>query len=104
MKEKYEANRSISLSVLFLLLAITNTTALAHSGFYEGKTVRIIVGLAPGGGYDVYVRTSARHLGKHIPGHPSVVVQNMTGAGIISEGRAAKSFCRLERFKRLQIC
>ena len=104
MKEKYEANRSISLSVLFLLLAITNTTALAHSGFYEGKTVRIIVGLAPGGGYDVYVRTTGMAGNMFAEMARAVVVQNMTGAGIISEGRAAKSFCRLERFKRLQIC
>ena len=49
--------------------------------FYEGKTVRIIVGLAPGGGFDTYARVIARHLGKHVPGNPTVVVENMTGAG-----------------------
>jgi tripartite-type tricarboxylate transporter receptor subunit TctC len=49
--------------------------------FYEGKTVRIIVGLAPGGGYDTYARVIARHLGRHIPGNPTVVVENMPGAG-----------------------
>ena len=57
--------------------------ATAQTDFYQGKTVRIIVGLAPGGGYDVYARTIARHMGKHIPGHPSLVVDNMTGAGSI---------------------
>jgi len=45
--------------------------------------VRIVVGLAAGGGYDLYARTLARHLGKHIPGNPAIVVENMTGAGSI---------------------
>ncbi len=50
---------------------------------YEGKTVNIIVGLSAGGGYDLYARTIARHLGKHIPGHPTVIVSNMPGAGSV---------------------
>lgn len=45
--------------------------------------MRIVVGLAAGGGYDLYARTLARHLGKHIPGNPAIVVENMTGAGSI---------------------
>ena len=49
--------------------------------FYRGKTVNITVGSAVGGGYDAYGRLVARHLGKHIPGNPTVVVQNMPGAG-----------------------
>src|SRR5262249_15388948 len=49
--------------------------------FYAGKTLRILVGFSPGGGYDLYARTLARYLGKHIPGGPTVVVQNMPGAG-----------------------
>lgn len=53
----------------------------AQAAFYEGKTIRVIVGLAAGGGYDVYARTIARHLGKHIPGNPGISVENMTGAG-----------------------
>jgi tripartite-type tricarboxylate transporter receptor subunit TctC len=52
-----------------------------QTNFYEGKTIRIIVGLAAGGGYDVYARTIARHMGKHIPGNPVIAVENMTGAG-----------------------
>jgi tripartite-type tricarboxylate transporter receptor subunit TctC len=48
---------------------------------YHGKTVRIIVGLSAGGGFDVYARTLARHMGKHIPGNPTFVVENMPGAG-----------------------
>ena len=73
----------IKLTVFFLMLGAWITSASGQTNFYEGKTVRVIVGLAPGGGYDVYARTIARHLGKHIPGHPSVVVENMTGAGSI---------------------
>jgi tripartite-type tricarboxylate transporter receptor subunit TctC len=53
----------------------------AIASFYQGKTVRIIVGLAPGGGFDTYARAIARHLGKHVPGNPAVIVDNMTGGG-----------------------
>jgi len=49
--------------------------------YYKDKTIRFIVGQAAGGGYDTYTRTIARHIGKHIPGSPSAVVENMTGAG-----------------------
>jgi tripartite-type tricarboxylate transporter receptor subunit TctC len=73
----------LSLIILFLALIAERTAALAQANFYEGKTVRIVVGLAAGGGYDLYARTLARHLGKHIPGNPAVVVENMTGAGSI---------------------
>jgi len=58
----------------------------AQESFYKGKTIRLIVGLAPGGGYDLYARTIARHMGKHIPGNPTIVVENMTGAGSIIAG------------------
>jgi tripartite-type tricarboxylate transporter receptor subunit TctC len=49
--------------------------------FYKGKTIRFVVGLAAGGGYDLSARTMGRHIGKHIPGNPTIVVENMTGAG-----------------------
>ena len=49
--------------------------------FYRGKQVILVVGYAPGGGYDVYARLVARHIGRKIPGEPVVVVQNMPGAG-----------------------
>ncbi len=49
--------------------------------FYEGRTVELLVGFSPGGGYDTYSRTLARHLPKHIPGNPNVVVRNVPGAG-----------------------
>jgi tripartite-type tricarboxylate transporter receptor subunit TctC len=53
----------------------------AVADFYRGKTVTLAVGYGPGGGYDVYARLVARHIGRHIPGNPTVVVQNMPGAG-----------------------
>src|SRR5262245_4932676 len=49
--------------------------------FYKGKQIRIVVASATGGGYDLYARYVARHFGKHMPGNPTVIVQNMTGAG-----------------------
>jgi tripartite-type tricarboxylate transporter receptor subunit TctC len=49
--------------------------------FYAGKTIRVAVGFSAGGGYDTYARLIARHMGKHIPGNPSFVVENMDGAG-----------------------
>lgn len=48
--------------------------------FYAGKTISIVVGLSPGGGYDVYARFLARHMGRHIPGKPAMVVENKPGA------------------------
>jgi tripartite-type tricarboxylate transporter receptor subunit TctC len=52
----------------------------AAAPFYEGKSIRIIVGFSAGGGFDTYSRLIARHLGRHIPGNPTIVVENMTGA------------------------
>src|SRR6266542_3550430 len=52
----------------------------AIEDFYKGKTVRIVVGFAAGGGYDTYARAMARYMGKHIPGNPSIVVENQVGA------------------------
>ena len=53
------------------------------AAFYKGKLVRIVVGFPPGGGYDSYSRMIGRHLSKHIPGNPTVIVDNMAGAGSI---------------------
>ena len=49
--------------------------------FYKGKTINLLVGFSVGGGYDLYARHLARHMGKHIPGKPTIVTQNMAGAG-----------------------
>src|SRR3954465_2220232 len=56
----------------------------AISDFYKGKDLRLIISSTVGGGYDVYARTIARHLGRHIPGNPNIVPQNMPGAGGIA--------------------
>src|SRR5688572_1508878 len=55
----------------------------AVADFYRGKTLRIIVGFSAGGGYDQYSRLIGRHLSKHIPGNPAIIVENMAGAGSI---------------------
>ena len=49
--------------------------------FYKGKTVNLVIGFSAGGGYDLYARHLARHIGKHIPGQPTILPQNMPGAG-----------------------
>jgi tripartite-type tricarboxylate transporter receptor subunit TctC len=64
-------------------LAATGMEAAGAQSFYQGKTVRIVVGLAAGGGFDTYARVIGRHLGRHIPGNPTVIVDNMPGAGSI---------------------
>ena len=70
--------------VLIILFTAGSSVGLAAS-FYQGKTIRINVGSPPGGGYDTYARLLARHLPKHIPGKPKVLVENMPGAsGLIS--------------------
>jgi tripartite-type tricarboxylate transporter receptor subunit TctC len=64
-----------------LALIGTSTAVSNAEDFYKGKTIRFIVGYAPGGGYDTYTRAIARHIGKFIPGNPDTVVENMEGAG-----------------------
>ncbi|HZA53921.1 MAG TPA: hypothetical protein VE616_06710 [Candidatus Udaeobacter sp.] len=65
---------------LFVFLIVAPAQTLADN-FYTGKTIRVIVGFAAGGGYDTYARAVTRHMGNHIPGNPSFVVENMDGAG-----------------------
>jgi tripartite-type tricarboxylate transporter receptor subunit TctC len=74
-------NIRIQLWAAALALAAASGAAQAQSSYYEGKTIRLIVGLAAGGGFDTYARVIGRHMGKHIPGNPTIVVDNMTGAG-----------------------
>jgi tripartite-type tricarboxylate transporter receptor subunit TctC len=64
-----------------LMVHVTAAEAASSDDFFKGKTIRIVVGFSAGGGFDTYARTIARHIGKHIPGQPGVVVENMTGAG-----------------------
>ena len=69
-----------------IALALMSGPAWSVADFYKGKTIRFIVGHAPGGGYDTYTRTTARHITKHFPGKPTPVVQNLTGAGGLIAG------------------
>jgi tripartite-type tricarboxylate transporter receptor subunit TctC len=64
-----------------LLPALLLSNQALAEGFYQGKTLTVIVGTDVGGGFDVYGRAVARHMHKHLPGQPNVVVQNMPGAG-----------------------
>lgn len=71
------------LGVLVFVLGLGSGTATVQEeseDFFRGKTIRIVINAA-GGGFDAYARTLARHLGRHIPGHPVIVVDNMPGAG-----------------------
>jgi tripartite-type tricarboxylate transporter receptor subunit TctC len=71
--------------LLSLVAAITFCTAPAHAqsveDFYKGKSISLLIGFSAGGGYDLYARHLGRHIGKHIPGKPTIVPQNMAGAG-----------------------
>ncbi len=62
---------------------VVSADSVTADDFYKGRQVSIIVGFGPGGGYDAYARLIGRHIGNHIPGRPSVVVQNMDGAGSV---------------------
>jgi tripartite-type tricarboxylate transporter receptor subunit TctC len=68
-------------AAILLALAGASARADAVADFYRGKVLTLVVGYGSGGGYDVYGRLVAAHLGRHIPGNPTVVVQNMPGAG-----------------------
>ena len=71
----------LSLLAIALILSFDTAGAASADDFYQGKTIRIVVGFSAGGGFDTYARAIARHMSKHIPGQPAIVVENMTGAG-----------------------
>src|SRR5205085_11696840 len=64
-----------------LALALPVWPAMGQDAYYKDKQIRMIVGSAPGGGYDAYARLVAAHWRKHIPGNPAIIIQNMPGAG-----------------------
>jgi tripartite-type tricarboxylate transporter receptor subunit TctC len=79
--------RTVAASAALALCAAVPAIAQSDdvAAFYKGKTVTIMVGHQVGTGFDIYARTLARHLGRHIPGNPAVVVQNMVGAsGVVA--------------------
>jgi len=70
------------IAVVGLSIALFHAaSALAQESFYKDKTIRFVVGYSAGGSFDLYSRMIARHFGKHLPGNPTVIVENMTGAG-----------------------
>jgi tripartite-type tricarboxylate transporter receptor subunit TctC len=79
------SGRLLPCAFLCVLFGIGASPCLAHadavSDFYSHKALTLIAGFPPGGGYDAYVRVLARHYGHFIPGNPSVVPENMPGAG-----------------------
>ncbi len=68
-------------SIAVLALGCTSLPAVADDEFFAGKRIQMVIGWEVGGGYDIYARLLARHIGKHIPGNPTIVPQNMPGAG-----------------------
>jgi tripartite-type tricarboxylate transporter receptor subunit TctC len=72
---------------LMLMGTVTMSSMASAEDFYKGKTLTIAVGFTAGGGFDLHARTVARHISKHIPGNPTVIVQNMPGAGSLTSVR-----------------
>ena len=82
MNRHKNLRRTLGVAALIAGLAGAGAAcAQSVEGFYHGRTVTIVVGLGVGGGYDTTARVLARHLGRHIPGDPAIVVQSMVGAG-----------------------
>ena len=73
--------RGAAASILILLTAVSLGFAQGPAEFYKGKNIELYIGYSIGGGYDLYARVLARHIGKHIPGNPTIVPKNMEGAG-----------------------
>ncbi len=77
--------RSLVRILLLATLAFPHWARAAGdvASFYKGRTISVVIGTSAGGGYDLYARVLAKHLGKHIPGEPTIVPQNMPGAGTL---------------------
>jgi len=73
-------DRSVVVAIL-ALCPISVGQAQSPADFYKGKNIDLYIGYSAGGGYDVYARSLARHMGRFIPGNPTIVPKNMPGAG-----------------------
>jgi tripartite-type tricarboxylate transporter receptor subunit TctC len=78
---RYAACKAGALLLTVLLVLLRSPASAGERDVFAGKTITIIVGFGPGGGYDLYARTLARHMAGHIGGNPTILVQNMAGAG-----------------------
>jgi len=74
---------ALGLAAVVSLTSAPARAADATANFYKGRTVQVLIGFSAGGGYDIYARTLARYMGRHIPGNPTLVPQNMPGAGTL---------------------
>ncbi len=79
MKKKMFRHFAMLMIGIFLVVGVPGKV-LADE-FYKGKMIRFVLGFSPGGGYDTYTRAIARHFSKHVPGNPTIIVENRTGAG-----------------------
>jgi len=77
-------NRRLTLGLFASLVMAVPAYADEVADFYRGKTFTMVVGYSAGGGYDLYARAISRHIGKHIPGNPTIIVNNMPGAGSVA--------------------
>ena len=84
MKNFTSLSGYFSVLIMFVFMTAWAPAALAQRDFYSGKTIRIIVGLSAGGGYDRAARLVSRYMGKYIPGNPDFIVQNMAGASSVT--------------------
>ena len=81
--------------------AVCGATPLPAAEYYAGKTIDLLIGGNVGGGYDIYARVVSRHLGRFIPGHPTIVAKNLPGAG---SARAPQMHIpELDETKQLQV-
>ena len=72
---------AVALFIVLEIFGLARTDSVfGQEPFYKGKTIRLIVGTDPGGGFDTYSRAIARHITRYIPGSPTIVVENMPGA------------------------
>src|ERR1700755_3252190 len=71
----------LTIGIATLLLTAPPAAPQPAADFYRGKTVQMLIGYTVGGNYDLNARVLARHIGRHIPGSPTIVTQNMAGAG-----------------------
>jgi tripartite-type tricarboxylate transporter receptor subunit TctC len=76
-----EVLRTLAAIIVVAVWVVASPTDLPAQDFYKDKTIRFIVGYSAGGSFDLYTRVIARHFSKHVPGNPTTVVENMTGAG-----------------------
>jgi tripartite-type tricarboxylate transporter receptor subunit TctC len=75
------SSTSTTISAGVIAAALLAPALAPAADSFTGKNIDLLIGAPPGGGYDIYARTLARHLGRHIPGQPTIVAKNMPGAG-----------------------